>query len=297
MDESVQKRILEKLYEGWKEDFAHPMRLRGFKIDEITQEDLVINGEYLVSKGLIEEPHSMQFWTRITPYGIDQVEGKRTSADVGVRRKILEALKGSYEKDPHGFTKKEDLAQSTGLSMNEILRNVWYLDKKGLVKANWALGGLYSVRISAAGIDFLMIPTELENELKIMSYAYQLLYLLENQLRLFIERKLRETNGNQWIKCIPKDMIEKAEKAKSRDRDSSLSMLKYMQFGNLAQIIGKNWQKFEETFKNPTGVVGRLDELEEIRNKIAHCRILSNDDLAKLELFHKEIIEAILRVG
>jgi len=41
----------------------------------------------------------------------------------------------------------------------------------------------------------------------------------------------------------------------------------------------------------------KKDSPEEIRNKIAHCRILSNDDLAKLELFHKEIIEAILRVG
>lgn len=294
LDKEIQRKILEKLYEHWKEDFVHPVRVRALNIEGVSEEDLIANAEYLVSKGLIGEPQSMQFWTHITSYGIDQVEDKRLSTDMKNRRRILEVLKESYEKDPYYSVKKEDLAQFTGLSMNEIQRNVWYLDKKGLVEANWALGGLHSTRISARGIDALKEPLELENELRIMSYAYSLLYLLENQLRLFIERKLREIHGDQWIKCIPDDIAKKAEKLKSSDGNFGLGLLNYMQFGHLTLVIGKNWEIFKETFKSPTGVVGRLNELEEIRHKIAHCRMLSNDDLNKLELFHKEIIGMIL---
>jgi len=295
LDSEVQFKILRSLYERWKEDFAHSVCLRTLNIEGVSEEDIIANAEYLASKEFIEEPESMQFWTSITPYGIDQVEDKRTSTDLKNRRKILEVLKGSYEKDPWGFVNRKDLAHFTGLSSNEILRNVWYLDKKGLAKANWTLGGLHSARISARGIDALKEPSELENELRIMSHAYSLLYLLENQLRLFIERKLREIHGDQWAKCIPDDIAKKAEKLKSSNGNLALGLLNYMQFGHLTLVIGKNWEIFKETFKNPTGVVGRLNELEEIRHKIAHCRMLSNDDLTKLELFHKEITGMILR--
>ena len=292
LDEEIQRKILEILYEQWKEDYVQSVRVRGLDMG-VSEEDLIANAEYLVSKGLIEKPTSVQFWTRITAYGIDQVEDKRLSTDIKNRRRILEVLKESYEKDPYHFVKKEDLAESTGLSMNKIQMNVEYLDKKGLVKANGTLGGLHSTRITARGIDALKEPLELENELRIMSHAYSILYLLENQLRLFIEKKLRAIHGDQWIQCIPDDIAKKAGKIKSSEENSALSLLNYMQFGNLTLVIGKNWEIFKETFKNPTGVVGRLNELEEIRHKIAHCRMLSKDNLNKLELFHKEIIGMI----
>jgi hypothetical protein len=65
---------------------------------------------------------------------------------------MLEVLSESYEKDPYRYLERESLVRSTGLSMNEALRNMWYLDIKGLVEANWALGGHFSARISAARI-------------------------------------------------------------------------------------------------------------------------------------------------
>jgi predicted DNA-binding ArsR family transcriptional regulator len=293
LDTDIQRKILEKLYESWKEDFAQPILLQNLNIDGVSQEVLITNAEYLASKGLIKEPLSTQFWTSITLYGIDWIEDKRISSDVKTRKRILEILKESYEKDPYKYVMREDLVQIANLPMNEILRNVWYLDKKGLIEAEWAMGGHFDARITSKGIDNLKEPTEIEKELKIMSNAYSVLYLLENQLRLFIERKLREKHGDQWTKCIPDEILNNAEKRRPKTKDSNLSVLCYMQFGNLGLVIGKNWEEFKENFKNPGGIVNRLDELEEIRHQIAHCRLLSNDDLTKLDLFYKEIIAAI----
>lgn len=294
LDTDIQRKILEKLYESWKEDFAHPILLQSLNLDGVSQEALIANAQYLSSKGLITKPQFTQFWTSITVYGIDWVEDRRISSDVRIRKRILEILRESYEKDPHKYVMRGDIVQRTNVPTKEILRNVWYLDKKGLIEAKWAFAGNFGARITSRGIDNLNEPTELEKELKIMSNAYSILYLLENQLRLFIERKLREKHGDQWTKCIPDEILSNAEKRRPKGKDSNLSILCYMQFGHLGLVIGKNWEEFKENFKNPGGIVNRLEELEDIRHQIAHCRILSNDELTKLELFYKEIMVAIL---
>lgn len=289
LDENVQSKILQFLYDKWMEDFFHLTGLAHVFFEGITDEAVISNAEYLASKGLIEEARTAAFDTKITVYGIDQVEDARISTDVQKRIRILQILKEHFEKDPYGLVSRETLVRLTDFTKEEIMRNVWYLGEKGLARVDWAHGGYFGARITDIGIDELKRPSLLENEQRVMSYAYSFFYILENKLRIFIERKLTEAYGEGVWKMIPEDIRKYAERRKSKERDSNISLFHYMLFKHLSSVIGKNWNIFQRTFKNPTGIISRLNELEPIRRKIAHCRLLSNDELAKLSLFFKEI--------
>ena len=271
------------------EDFFHLTDIEDVSFEGISKEAIVTNAEYLASKGLIDEAHTARFTTKITVFGIDQVEDMRISPDIQKRVKILQILKEHFEKEPYRGVSRETLVKLTGFAKEDIMRNAWYLGERGLARVDWAMGGYFSARITDIGIDVLKRPSFLENEQRVMSNAYSLFYILENKLRIFIERKLTEVYGNELWEKVPEDIRKYAEQRKYKERDSTLSPFHYMLFKHLRSVIGKNWNIFKGTFKKPTGIVSRLDELEPIRRKIAHCRLLSNDELAKLSLFFKEI--------
>jgi len=295
LDENIQKRILQFLYDKWVENFVQYTDIEDTTFEGVSKESIVANAEYLASKRLIEEARTVRFTTRITAYGVDHVENVRISPDVKKRIRILQILKGHFEKEPYGFVSREELVKQSGFSQEDIMRNIWYLGEEGLARVEWALGGYFSARITDIGIDLLRRPSLLENEQRVMSYAYSIFFLLENQLRIFIERKLAEAYPDQtWEKTIPQEILAKAQDRKSKESDSGLSPFFYMDFRHLRIIITKNWNIFEHVFRNPIGIVSRLDELEPIRRKIAHCRLLSMDELKKLELFLNEISKMLI---
>lgn len=264
--------------------------MEGVEKDEITA-----NAEFLHTYGLIEEPRTMGFLTQITVYGIDSIEDKRVSEDVEIRKKLLETLEEEFGKDPQRAVDKMKLVENLGYSEVEILRNVWYLERKGFVDVEWYLGGGFLAKITSFGIEALKEPSVLDNEIRVMSNAYSMLYNLENSLRMFVEKKLREEFGDQWWESgvTQRDIRQGAGERKAVEPDSNLSLINYTEFRDLRRIINNNWEIFRDTFQSQSGIVSRIEELESIRNTIAHTRLLSNDDLAKLELFSKEIASAI----
>jgi hypothetical protein len=290
---NVQEKILHLLYEKWIKDFAHYTEIEDVSLEGISKEAILANARYLADKGLIEKSRVARLMTKITIRGIEQVESERISLDLQKRLKILQILKEHFEKDPSRLLSREKLVNLTGFAKDEIMRNVWYLGEKGLVRVDWATGGHFSARITSVGIDALKRPSLLEHEQKVMSHAYSIFYVLENRLRMFLERKLREAYGGGMWEKVPADVKRYAERAKSKEKESTLSLFHYMLFKHLGNIIGKNWDIFQRTFHKTTGIIARLDELESIRHRIAHCRQLSNDELAKLRLFFNEIYSMI----
>lgn len=245
--------------------------------------------------GLIEEPRTTGFLTQITAYGIDSIEDKRTAEDVEIRKKLLETLEKEFGKDPRRAVDKSKLNEDLEYSEVEILRNIWYLERKGFVDVEWYLGGEFLAKITSVGIEALKEPSALDNEIRVMSNAYAMLYNLENSLRIFVEKKLRDRFRDQWWErgVTQKDIRQQAEERKIPEPDSNLSLINYTEFRDLRRIVNKNWEIFRDTFQRQSGIVSRIEELESIRNTIAHTRLLSNDDLAKLELFSKEIASTI----
>jgi hypothetical protein len=291
LNPEIQKKILEIYYQKWRDSFPGFYAVGDMEIEGVEKECIVANAEYLARQGLIEEPRTTGFLSKITTYGIDSVEDKRISEDVEVRRRILEILGKEFETDPQRPVAKEKLVERSSFSEIEIERNLWYLEEQGFVEVHWALGGAYATEITGMGIEALKEPSVLEQEVIVMSNAYSMLYQLENSLRIFVEKKLRDSFGNSWWErgVSQREIREGAERKKAVEPESNLSLINYTEFDDLRRIITNNWEIFRDTFQTQTGIVSRLEELEPMRNKIAHSRLLSNEDLAKLELFSKEI--------
>lgn len=131
------------------------------------------------------------------------------------------------------------------------------------------------------------------------------MFELENLLRLFIQERLEEKFKEEggWIKRIPKRVIKKCEKRAKREKESyqelgSDFLIDYADFGDLKRIIllKENWSKtFQEYFRNEAEIAIKLEELEPIRNTIAHNRSLSDKELNRLEVFSDDIKRCISR--
>lgn len=292
-DSEVQRKILEVYYEKWK-DFSRYYSAKDIKIDGVEKETILVNAQFLVKKGMLEKARTLGFLTKITVHGIDFIEDQRLSEEVGKRRRILEVINDEFEKEPRISVWIGKLIERTGYNDVELNRNIWYLEGKGFVKVSWTTNGASSVEITRYGIEALKQPSALEKEVKVMSNAYSILYQLENGLRIFMEKKLREVfDANWWERGVtPNDIRERADARKASEQ-SNLSLINYTEFGDLGRIIVNNWKIFEPVFKTQKGVISRLEELEPLRNKIAHSRLLSNHELEKLNLFFKEITDFI----
>lgn len=290
--EEIQKKILEFLYENWRNAPLEQPAL-GELIQKgrliATRDELYRTADYLESKGFIRQDKTYgESYAQITGHGVDLIENKRLSPDVNIRRKMLEILR-----DTSKHVAKEEMLKQTGFSEVEVIRNITYLEDTGKVEVEWYTVGFFSAKITATGIDSLKEPTLFESQTTFMSNAYSILYKLENELRIFIEKKLREEYGEEWWqKGVPLRVRRSAEKKKAKEPDSSLGLLCYTEFNDLRRIVQKeeNWHNiFKKYFKTLERIISKLDELETIRHTIAHTRLLSDEDFEKLDLFYREI--------
>ena len=133
---------------------------------------------------------------------------------------------------------------------------------------------------------------------------YELLRMLENDLRKIIERELSRISSKWWIERIPPDVRENAERRKSKEEylwpwlkpSEKYSPIMYINFSEYSKIIclRNNWREvFKDIFKDEDLIKSRLKELEYIRNKIMHFRKLTSREKEKLRIFVKDIRDYI----
>jgi len=135
-----------------------------------------------------------------------------------------------------------------------------------------------------------------------MGSEYSLLKELELKLRAIIQRELSKKSENWWNELVPKSVRNVACKRKEREEKlwpwldvrQDLPLIHYINFRDYAKIINKNWDIcFKFIFADREIIIGKLKELEPIRNKIAHFRPLTEDEKKKLQLYSKEILSCI----
>jgi predicted transport protein len=128
---------------------------------------------------------------------------------------------------------------------------------------------------------------------------YGITKTLENRLRFFIEDKLSSISDQWWIQKIPEDVRNNAEKRKQKNekqwpwysRDDQ-SRMAYLDFTDYLKIIirSDNWKQiFEKVFRDKELISAKFRELSPIRNKIAHGRELTEQDLRRLRLHVDDI--------
>jgi len=112
-----------------------------------------------------------------------------------------------------------------------------------------------------------------------MARLYAVLYCFENEVRDFVRETLYEKEGPDWLDKIPAKIREHA----AARRDAALKeswlegektdLLGFAEFGQLAQIIIAKWEFFQ-IIPSQHWLKQRMDELEKVRNFMAHNRML-----------------------
>jgi hypothetical protein len=124
-----------------------------------------------------------------------------------------------------------------------------------------------------------------------MARSYELFYCLEKTIRLQITELLQLSHGENWWndKVIPQQIFVEVKKRIQRERESGITPrssdeLDYTNFGELGEIIKSNWQIFASIFNNIKAVEKIMFNLNSLRNPIAHCSVLAEDEILRLDL-------------
>lgn len=138
---------------------------------------------------------------------------------------------------------------------------------------------------------FPQFESSLRGEAAAMAKSYELFYCLEKTIRKQISTLLETINGTDWWneKVIPQQIFLDVKKRIQRERESaitprSLEPLDYTNFGELGEIIKTNWSVFASIFNNMKAVEKVMFNLNSLRNPIAHCSQLAEDEQLRLEL-------------
>lgn len=127
-----------------------------------------------------------------------------------------------------------------------------------------------------------------------MAPHYEVFYSLERTIRGLVVDTLRASDGDQWWESkVPEAIRIEAEKAQEREINSGVtprsdSPIDYTNFGDLGQIINKNWDLFDQTFSSQQAVGRIMVNLNTLRGPIAHCSPLAEDEIARLRLSVKD---------
>jgi hypothetical protein len=134
------------------------------------------------------------------------------------------------------------------------------------------------------------IEEVIRNEAAAMAPHYEVFYSLEQTIRALVVDTLRAAQGESWWDDgVPEAIRIEANKAQQREIDSGVTPrsdqpIDYTNFGELSQIISKNWELFDQTFSSQKAVGRIMTNLNTLRGPIAHCSPLAEDEVVRLRL-------------
>lgn len=131
----------------------------------------------------------------------------------------------------------------------------------------------------------------LRAEAKKMSEHYEVFYCLEKTIReLLVD--VFEASGDEewWENKVPEQVRLNVKKSIKREKEAAVtprssSPIDYTTFGELSEIIKSNWSLFGgSVFTEIKAVEKVMANLNSLRNPIAHCSPLAEDEVLRLEL-------------
>jgi hypothetical protein len=123
-----------------------------------------------------------------------------------------------------------------------------------------------------------------------MSRYYEIFYMLENEIRRLIVETMENAHGSDWWDSkVPKNVLEEVRKNISREEELGVTArseneIDYTTFGQLGDIIRENWPDFAGMLSNVSAVGRVMFALNNLRGTIAHCGLLADDEVARLQL-------------
>lgn len=134
------------------------------------------------------------------------------------------------------------------------------------------------------------IESEIRQQAANMAPHYEVFYSLENTIRRQITDTLAAVDPQWWDeKYIPEKIKTDCEARREKEVDMGLTprsdeYLDFSTFGELSQIIKKNWDQFGQSFTSVKAVERVMALLNSIRGPIAHCSPLADDEIVRLRL-------------
>jgi hypothetical protein len=124
-----------------------------------------------------------------------------------------------------------------------------------------------------------------------MARLYAVLHCFENEVRTLIRETLEEKEGADWADKLPrkvKDFAESRQKTALSDswlEGEKSSILGFVDFSHLSSIILEKWTLFEDIIPTQHWLRQRMEELEKVRNFIAHNRMLLPSEFNRIYLY------------
>lgn len=124
-----------------------------------------------------------------------------------------------------------------------------------------------------------------------MARLYAVLHCFENEIRDYIRETLAENEGHDWWSKLPQKIKVFAEnRQQTALKDSWLEgaksdLLGFIDFSNLTAIIIEKWSYFSNIIPSQHWLKQRMDELEKVRNFIAHNRVLLPTEYQRVYMY------------
>jgi hypothetical protein len=129
-------------------------------------------------------------------------------------------------------------------------------------------------------------------EASAMAKHYEVFYSLEKSIRTLVAGTIEsaEKTAEWWPSArVPSAVKTEVATRVQKELDAgvtrrSLDELDYTTFGELSTIISSNWDIFGSLFSSKKAVEKVMASLNALRNPIAHCSPLAEDEQLRLQL-------------
>jgi hypothetical protein len=119
---------------------------------------------------------------------------------------------------------------------------------------------------------------------------------MENTLRTVVKEKLQNAYGSQWMSQLT-PVLGKSSEEQARLNQIAVSnpdqLLENVYYRDLNKIVERFWSLFQPVFQDKARTLLKLEELESLRNGIAHNRVLADYDIKRIEVYYMDLLSKV----
>lgn len=131
----------------------------------------------------------------------------------------------------------------------------------------------------------------IRNDAASMSEYYEIFYCLEVSIRQLVVNILEDAEGVEWWESsrVPSDFRTYVKDIQDQESNTEITprsenKIDYLTFGQLGKLITENFDVFNAVLSSKRAVDRIMNQLNLLRNPIAHCGVLADDEKERLEL-------------
>ncbi len=145
------------------------------------------------------------------------------------------------------------------------------------------------------------LPQDLMDKGQEMASVYLYLYVVENYLRLFIEKIGVNNFGKNYFSSIsvPSSIVKSIAARREQEKKNQWlgvrgeSELFYLDFKELGTLILNNWDLFRSYFPDQSWISSKIDELGNCRNLIAHNSYIGDHERDVIRVNFNSIVKQL----